>query len=388
MWQTATAVFPVMFSIMSTQSARLRLLLFLLVVFSLLAAMWAGFLRLGWPLPVLQPLLPTLHGPLMVSGFLGTLISLERAVALDKKVFYLAPALAGLGSAWLIIGLPLVPGQLFIFLGSVGLTAVSLTIIRRHKASYTIIMGAGSVCWLAGNGLWLAGWPIYRFVLYWVGFVILTIVGERLELNRVLRLRQFSLGWFLTAVIIFSSGLVVSLFWLDIGARMTAVGIILLALWLFRYDLARRNVRKSGLTRFIAVNLLASYGWLLLGGTVGLAWGQLTAGPHYDLWLHALFLGFTFGMIFAHALIILPAITGIPVNYHPVFYLPVILLQFSLIVRVVGDLTGHQLRQWGGLLNGIAILLFFAMMGGNLLYSRRSRPSPKKENTNRESTIH
>lgn len=373
---------------MVTQPARLRLLLFLLVIVSLLAALWAGFLRLGWPWPPLRPLLPALHGPLMVCGFLGTLISLERAVALDKKIFYLAPALAGLGSAWLIIGLPLEFGQVMILLGSVGLTAVSLTIIRRHKASYTLIMGTGSVCWLVGNSLWLAGWPIYRFVLWWAGFVILTIVGERLELNRVLRLRRFSLGWFLTAVIIFSSGLVVSLFWLGIGSRITAVGILLLALWLSRYDLARRNVRKSGLTRFIAVNLLAGYGWLLLGGIVGLAWGQLTAGPRYDLWLHALFLGFTFGMIFAHALIILPAITGIPISYHPVFYLPVILLQLSLILRVVGDVAGQQLRQWGGLLNGIAILLFFMMMGGNLLYSRRSRPLPKKENPNRESTIH
>ena len=58
----------------------------------------------------------------MVSGFLGTLISLERAVALrqnqrdsrpgmvqpryDTRLYYLAPALAGLCSLALLVGLP------------------------------------------------------------------------------------------------------------------------------------------------------------------------------------------------------------------------------------------------------------------------------------------
>ena len=56
------------------------------VVLALLAALWAGLLRLGWRLPPLQPQLAGAHGPLMVVGFLGTLIALERAVALRKAV--------------------------------------------------------------------------------------------------------------------------------------------------------------------------------------------------------------------------------------------------------------------------------------------------------------
>lgn len=50
-----------------------------------------GLIRLGWQLPALTPSLALAHGPLMISGFLGTLITLERAVA-TQKVDVPAPA--------------------------------------------------------------------------------------------------------------------------------------------------------------------------------------------------------------------------------------------------------------------------------------------------------
>ena len=59
-----------------------RLPLLALSILALLAGLWAGLLRLGWSLPPIQPGLYVAHGPLMVCGFLGTLISIERAVAL------------------------------------------------------------------------------------------------------------------------------------------------------------------------------------------------------------------------------------------------------------------------------------------------------------------
>ena len=69
----------------------------LLAVSALLFGMWAGLIRLGWVLPVLQPPLPMLHGPLMVCGFLGTLIGLERAVGTGKRWAYAGPALTAAG---------------------------------------------------------------------------------------------------------------------------------------------------------------------------------------------------------------------------------------------------------------------------------------------------
>jgi len=71
---------------------------FLFLAFlGLLAALWAGLMRLGWQLPALTPSLAMLHGPVMISGFLGTLITLERAVAMKQRWMYLPPLLSGLG---------------------------------------------------------------------------------------------------------------------------------------------------------------------------------------------------------------------------------------------------------------------------------------------------
>lgn len=111
----------------------------------------------------------------------------------------------------------------------------------------------------------------------------------------------------------------------------------------------------------------------------GLGWGQMVAGPHYDLWLHAIFLGFAFGMIFAHALIIAPAITGLAVPFHIGFYVPVLLLHGSLLLRAIGDLQNPTLRQWGGLLNAVAILLFFGLVVATLLKSRTAVANTYKQ---------
>ena len=129
-----------------------------------------------------------------------------------------------------------------------------------------------------------------------------------------------------------------------------------------RYDLARRNVRLSGLTRFIAVCLFGGYVWLAAGGLLWLVYGGVMAGPIYDAVLHAVFLGFVFAMIFGHAPLIFPSVLGRPMAYLPVFYGPLIVLHLSLLVRTAGDLFNVvPLRQWGGLLNGVALLLFLGL---------------------------
>ena len=183
------------------------------VLITLLAALWAGLIRVGWHWPVWQPMLPALHGPLMISGFLGALISLERAVAIRKPWTFVGPVLSGIGAVWLVVGLPLPVGQWLLLLGSLGLTAVFLHIIRQHPASYTMTMGLGAVCWLVGNGLWLGGWPIFRIVYWWAGFLVLTIVGERLELSRVARLSANTIRLFGAAVALFMVGLLTVLIW-------------------------------------------------------------------------------------------------------------------------------------------------------------------------------
>ncbi len=341
-----------------------RFPLMALALLALLAAMWAGLLRLGWPLPLLHPAWNVAHGPLMVSGFLGALIGLERAVALDRRWAYAAPLLNVLGALALVIGAPGFWGPLLMTLGSLGLVAIFAVIVRRQLAPFTVTMALGALAWAAGNGLWLTGQPIYRAVPWWIGFLVLTIAGERLELGQILRLSRWVQNLFVGIMVVLLGGLGLAGVSLEPGMRLTGAGLLALAVWLLRYDIARRTAQKPGLTRFIAACMLSGYAWLGVGGLFALAFGGATAGPRYDALLHAIFLGFVFSMIFGHAPIILPAVLKAPIAFQPAFYVHVGLLHFSLLLRVVGDLAGWPAgRQWGGMINVIALLAFMFTTG-------------------------
>ncbi len=334
-----------------------------LLVLSLLAAPWAGLLRLGWALPPIQPRLAGSHGPLMVSGFLGSLIAFERVVALRQRWGLIIPVLSGLGGVLLLIGLPTKVGAGLMTLGSVGMVLISVIIIRHHSVLHSWTMGLGALVWLGGNLLWLFGTPLFSVSYWWGGFLLLTIIGERLELSRVRQPPRWAQQAFGGLVALFCAGLLLSVFSYMWGMRLANTAVIFLALWLFTFDIASRNVRRSGLIRYIAANLLIGYGWLIVSGLLGLLYSPLSGGLQYDAWLHSLFLGFVFGMIFAHIPLIFPALSGLTLPYSPIFYSASFILHVGLLLRVLSDLLGwFSGRQWGGLLNVIAILWFFVMV--------------------------
>ncbi len=370
-----------------------RMLLIAFSALAVLAAMWAGLIRMGWELPPVVPMLPVVHGPLMVCGFLGVLLGLERTAALIQPTNgsnprigwrYISPALTAIGSLALLAELPQWPGQLLITLGSLGLAVIFAVIVRRQPSLFTVTMALGAVSWFIGNSEWLAGQPIYAVVMWWVGFPLLTIVGERLELSRLMRLPRISQFLFVAGVGIFLAGAVWAGTDLESGVRLAAVGEIILALWLARYDIARRTVRKTGLPRYIALCLLLGYFWLAVGGIVGVLLGGIPAGPYYDALLHTLFLGFVVSMIFGHAPIILPSLLNVSVAYRPIFYTHLALLHLSLLVRITGDLAGLlTVRQWGGMLNVTALLMFLANTAYAVWSSRKSPVSLGKQPTTR-----
>lgn len=347
----------------------------ILAILGLLAALWAGLMRLGWGLPALTPSLAMLHGPLMISGFLGTLIPLERAVAMKQKWMYLPPLLAGLG--WLVtVLIPSPPlGPILLTLASLSGVAILAEMTRRESALHTVTMLLGMSAWFIGNLLWLFGWQIFQVVFFWQAFLVLTIAGERLELSRVLRPSRQSQILFGGIVLIFLAGIIVSIFNLQTGTRLNGAGLLLLALWSIRNDLAWRNLKhKLPLTRYIAWCLALGLTWLGVGGGLSLVFGAQVAGPRYDAALHVVFVGFVISMIFGHAPIIFPAILGVPINFHRAFYIHLVLLHASLVLRVIADYANlHTLRMWGGLLNEVAILLFIGMT----VYSIRESLSGK-----------
>jgi len=305
----------------------------------------------------------------MVCGFFGTLIGVERAVALGAVWPYAAPLLTAVGTLGLLTGLPAPP---LMTLGSLGLVATFAVIIRRQCALATVTMALGALLWLVGNGFWLVGWPVAQVVPWWSGFLVLTIAGERLELSRLLRLSGRHHVFFLLAVSVVLAGLLLLTAGVASGGRVIGAGMTALACWLLQYDIARRTVRQTGLTRFIAVCLLSGYVWLGVGGVLTWRFAGILAGPYYDAMLHTVFVGFVFAMIFAHAPIVLPAILDrVTSPYQSALYVPLLLLHASLLLRVVGDLGGWWPgRQWGGLLNALAVLLFLLTLAQGLLRGR------------------
>ncbi len=339
----------------------------------LLGAIWAGLMRMGWAMPAASPRLPLDHGPLMVSGFLGTLIALERAVAIGRADAYLAPLLAGLGTVALLAGVPYPVAQALISLAALALVWNFAVILKRQTALFTVTMTIGSAAWLVGNLLWLARVPIPLLVAWWAGFLVLTIAGERLELSRLSPLGSRGRGLFVVVTAAYLAGLVLTSLNPVIGGRVTGLALVALALWLYRYDVARRTVRLGGLTRFIALALLSGYVWLALSGLFEFLFAAAPGVFHYDAILHSLFLGFVFSMIFGHAPIIFPAVTGRPVGFYKIFYAHLALLHLSLAMRVAGDLAiFYPVYQWGGMLNAVALLLFAANTG--IAVARSSRP--------------
>jgi hypothetical protein len=361
---------------------RKRLPLLALAMGLLLAGLWAGLIRLGWGWPYLLAPLPMAHGPLMVGGFLGTLIGLERAIALGGRWGYLAPLAAGIGAALTAAGVT--PwGPLLIAAGSLGLVLITASVVRIHPATHTVVLALAAASWLVGNLLWLAGYRIPQAVLWWAGFLVLTIAGERLELSRFLRPPPWVRQSFVVVTAVLGLGMALSAFDYALGARLTGLAWLLLALWLLRTDIARRRVAAGGQARYMAICLLAGYGWLGIGGLLALAYGGVPAGPRYDALLHAVFVGFVLSMIFAHALIIFPVVLGVAMEYRPRFYLHLILLHAGLLLRLAGDLLPWWPgRLWGGLINVIALLLFLGSTAAALRsHTAAQPPSPVRHAT-------
>lgn len=340
---------------------RVRRLFILPAGLGLLAGIWAGLARLGLlPAPTVPD--PTRHGALMVSGFLGTLISLERAVGLGLPAGYLVPLLAGAGSLALVLGAPAPVPQLLGLAAGLGLVGLYLRALSRHPDASLVIMGLGAAIWAGGNVSWWLGRGLAQAADWWAGFLVLTIVGERLELSRVAA-RPPAAGRLLgliTAALV--AGLGLGLAVPEAGHRFSGLALAAMALWLLKYDIAWVTVRRPGQVRFIALCLLLGFFWLGVGGLWWALGPYALAGPAYDGGLHAIFLGFVMSMVFGHALIILPAVAAVSFPFHPVLYVPLALLHASLAARILGNLAGLPgLRGFGGLFNAVAVLLFFLL---------------------------
>lgn len=336
---------------------------------ALVAAAWAGLVRMGWVLG--RPPAMALHGPLLVLGFLGVVIGMERAVGLGRRWPWIVPSLAALSVAAMLAGLRSELPASLSTLAAGGLVAAFAYAHRLQSEAHILVMAAGAVCWLAGGVAWVLGAAVPALVPAMAGFLGLTIAGERLELARMVGAGTGARAVLLVLAGVVVTGAAVAGFNLDMGSRTVGAGFLGVAGWLAWRDMARRTIRLGGITRYMAASLLVGYVWLAAAGAAWLVEGLRPGQLSYDAAVHAFFLGFVMSMIFAHAPVIVPALTGVGFPYHPRLWVPLGVLHGSLLLRVAGDLVGHPpARMWGGMLNVTALALFALVAMVNMLGSR------------------
>jgi hypothetical protein len=335
-------------------STRLRLVLLAVGAAAFATGIWIGLARLGLPLPV--PLAAAeLHAPLMISGFFGTVIGLERAVAVGLWWSYGAPAFAVIGALMLLAGFPTAGGFAFISASFI-LLFVSINIVARQPALFTIVLAIGALCWIIGSVQWLAENSLSAVAGWWLNFLVLTIAAERLELSRLLTLSRSRLIAFVLAILFLLLGSARDEFARE-WAPLTGIGFLGCATWLLFHDIARRTIRNPGLPRFAAASILSGHTWLGVAGCVLLLSPYFEMALVYDAAVHAIAIGFVLSMVFGHAPIIFPAVTGLRVPYSGFLFVPLILLHASIVLRVGGDMVeAHDVRAASGVLTVIALI--------------------------------
>jgi len=362
-----------------------RLALLLPAGVALLAGLDAALTLLGLPAPVELDRLPDVHGPLMVLGFVGTLVALERAVALAPATSaerarpwaWAAPLLLGVGGLLLIAPAPLAAGRACLVAGSAVLVALYGAAWGRRADPAIAIQGLGALGALGGATLWAAGVPVPALAPWLVAFLVLTIVGERLELMRIVPLPALAERGLLVASLAVVGGAALALLWPGVGTAVLGAALVGTVALLVRFDVARRTVRGHGLPRFMAVAMLGAFAWLAVAGAIWLVGGPVSSGVRYDAVLHAVFLGFVMSMVMAHAPVILPAVLRRPLPYRPVMYGPLALLHATLVLRLlVGDARDVPWAvQVGGVGNVVAVLAFVVVAATSVLRGAPARPA-------------
>lgn len=313
--------------------------------------------------------LADVHGPLMVLGFFGTLIALERAVAARVGWAYAAPLLTGGGALAAIPPATRTAGVVVLTSGLLVLLLVYRSLWHRGRDDLVLVQAAAAGSAVLASVLWPRA-DVATALPWLVGFVVLTIAAERVELARLeIRHGEGILVGLTTAYLLAGAA---ALLWPRVGTRLLALTLLTLTVWLALSDVARRTVRLTGQARFSAVALLLAYAWLAVAALTWLAAGPLVTSNAYDTVVHATFLGFAMSMVLAHAPVILPAVIRRPLPYRHAFWLPLGVLHGGLLVRL---LLGHGIpseQAWrgGGLVTVLALILLPVVLVTDVVRAR------------------
>lgn len=356
----------------------------LLMLLALAAGVSKLFLLHG---VISQPFLATflpVHGHLMVFGFLAILLATERyigALAFPlNPIVHVMPFLVAAGTiiqlSGLIFGvLPLTVAGATLLVAGFIIYVYAITAVGRRSAQPLPFryMSLAAITLISGAILSIRLSPVQNlpFMMLLLGFPILTVLGERVELTRFVApaiSAQARYGlWFV--------GIAFALILFQTLSPTTATRPIMIAWILLLLAVAvpmtwgERKLMTRGekpLHRYLGIHLVAAYGWLLLGLLLLLVLaikGQ-TIGL-LDAAMHSLAVGFIGAMILAHAPIILPAIIGKTLREERLNTLPLWLLTVGNLLRVVSGVageTGVRSALPGAVSGGLTVLTVFTFV--------------------------
>ncbi|MBA4054859.1 MAG: hypothetical protein C0490_09120 [Marivirga sp.] len=326
---------------------------------NLVIGIMAGLIRIGWSFPTNSVSMH--HGAIMVGGFLGTLILLEKVIPLKKKILFALPVINALSLVMIVPRFYLI-GQIFLMIGAVGLLIVFLLYFRQQPEDLsTMLMITGACCQIIGHVMLIAK-EFYPIAFpWWMGFILFVIVGERVELSKFLPVTRQNKYLLIGFLVLFLIGLVVPFH--GTGKYLSGLGLITIAIWLLKHDVIAIAIKKEGLARFSAAALMSGCLSLMFTGVFMISLPDLPFA--YDAIVHTFFLGFVFPMIFGHGPIILPGVLGLNVKpYHPLLYIPLGTMILSLILRLLSDtmVLPYIVRQWSGWVSAGSILLYFMLL--------------------------
>ena len=323
------------------------------------AGFYGGLVRIGVPLPYAK--VPAeLHGLIMMQGVFGTLVPLERAVALRLPIWFASPILSILATAGLLAGLPAMGALVAYAIAAAVFCCMSAHVVRLQPAPFTLVLLLGAACLaIAAIQVVMGDGAVAASIPWWLAYLVLTVAGERLELSRLMGHGAATIAAFFAAALALLAGCVMGLEsgW---GAGFFGAGLLLLSAWLWRYDIALRTVRARGQARFMAAAILCGHAWLGIAGLLGLGISDDVMGP--DALIHAITIGFALSMVMGHALVILPAVAAIKIRYSPLLYAPLAMLQASVCFRVLADAFFIDWRWVSGLLTVLALAAFAALV--------------------------
>lgn len=330
---------------------------FLFLVPVLLAlAFYSALGRVGWSLPI--PEIAARHGFLMVSGLFGTLISLERTLILKQNGWLAIPLISALSVLFLLLHTPGL-GLTLQILASLGLATLYIKQWFQYREKYFLILVLSAWAWAFSALVLLSGNGFAAASMWYLLFLLFTIVAERLEISRFISVPSWAQPFLTILLLTVFIAQILPFHW---GANfISGLLLALIAWWLLQFDIANINLRKTGFFLYTGSTLFAGYIWLMLSGVLMAL--PLSAPYHYDAVLHSFFIGFAMSMLFAHAPIIFPALLKLRLKpFHPAFYVPVWATHLLLLIRLYADYSlNWPLRKWVGLVQVFVFLAFFIL---------------------------